>query len=388
MRLRRLLAAGAAGLAPAGGYAADLVMAVEPVDYVGVCNAFGTGYIAIPGTDACLSIGGYIEFDAWVYDQTSVGNYFDAARFVAGVVTNPSNPLSDKTGVVAGPLYMTDDYKTDWGFSTEAKLVLDTKSQTDLGVVEAKLELEVLSDNDDDTGAGEWRVVYFDKGHGAIGPLLFGYTDSTFAWTDAGLSLDGAINADPVVDQIRLSHTAGPWTFAFALEDPRDFYEGAKNATGDYPNLAFAASGDWKDAFVQAALGVTDRTSGTGWGAQLSGQLGSGTSPQLQVNLAYAENAPVYVGGDNCTGSCDDEGAWWSAMVSGQVNLSKTLSVNSTVSYLEGPSYHEFEAALGTGWAATKTSLLSLEVLYSDEDGADSVGVHGQLKTTFGNSSN
>ena len=32
---------------------------VRPVDYVRVCDAYGSGYFYIPGTETCLAIGGY-----------------------------------------------------------------------------------------------------------------------------------------------------------------------------------------------------------------------------------------------------------------------------------------------------------------------------------------
>ena len=374
MKLGTLLLATSAGVAPGFAHAADLVVGVAPIDYVGVCKADGSGFFLIPGTQTCLSIGGYLEFNAWIYDEKSVENIYGFG------INDKATPDAYGNFDVA-PLY--DDYKSNWGFSEETKVLLNSKAPSDLGTIETYARFVVNSDGT--TLANDKRLVTLDKAYGSIGPILFGYTDSIFAWQDAGLSLDGNINADPIVDQLQLSHTMGPWKVAFALEDPRDYFDTAKNATGDYPNLAFAASGTWQNAFVQAALGVTDRTSGIGWGAQLSGQLGSGTNPQIQLNLAYADNAPAYVGGTNCSGVCGNEGSWWSAMVSGQVNLSKTLSLNSTVSYLDGPSTYEWEAAVGTGWAPTGSSLLSLEVLYTDDDGADSFGVHGQLKTSFGN---
>lgn len=53
-----LLGASAAALAATGAQAADLPVAPEPVDYVRVCDAFGTGFFYLPGTETCLKIGG------------------------------------------------------------------------------------------------------------------------------------------------------------------------------------------------------------------------------------------------------------------------------------------------------------------------------------------
>jgi hypothetical protein len=61
---KSLLLGSAAGLmAVAGANAADLpVRAAAPaVDYVRVCNAYGTGFFFIPGTDTCLRVGGSVR---------------------------------------------------------------------------------------------------------------------------------------------------------------------------------------------------------------------------------------------------------------------------------------------------------------------------------------
>ncbi len=61
MKLKSLLFGSAAILAAGtGAQAADLPTA-EPVEYVRICDAFGTGYFYIPGTDTCLRIGGRVR---------------------------------------------------------------------------------------------------------------------------------------------------------------------------------------------------------------------------------------------------------------------------------------------------------------------------------------
>ncbi len=59
MKMKVILLGSAAAIAVTGVQAADLSMA-EPVDYVRVCDAFGTGYWYIPGTDRCIKIGGEV----------------------------------------------------------------------------------------------------------------------------------------------------------------------------------------------------------------------------------------------------------------------------------------------------------------------------------------
>ncbi|MBN9023365.1 MAG: porin [Rhizobiales bacterium] len=391
MRLTALLMASAAALVPSSLSAGELVLGVDPIDYVRVCDAFGSGYMYLPGSQTCLSVGAYLQFDAWFYDSRESQHFFNVADYLTGAVapgTDPSNPLAERSGVVAGYLYDTDDYAAAWTMSEEIKVTTIAQTQTDIGVVATYARLVVYNGIDptnSNDAAALSRAVTLDRAYAAIGPVFVGYYDSIFAYQAAALSLDANINADPQVDQFQLRHTVGPWGVAFALEDPRDWFTGASNITGDYPSLAAAFTGTWKSAYFQAAFGATDRTTGTGWGAQLSGSLGSGTQPQMQVNLAYSENAPVYVGGTNCTGACANEGAWWSAMLSGQVNVSKTLSLNATSSYLDGPGTYQWQAAGGIGWAPTGTALLSAELLYIDDAGSDSLSLHTQLKTSFGN---
>ncbi|MGO7024850.1 porin, partial [Rhizobium johnstonii] len=72
MNIRMVLLASAAAFAASTPVlAADAIVAAEPepVEYVRVCDAYGTGYFYIPGTETCLKIEGYIRFQVDVGDQ-------------------------------------------------------------------------------------------------------------------------------------------------------------------------------------------------------------------------------------------------------------------------------------------------------------------------------
>jgi hypothetical protein len=74
MNIKSLLLGSAAALvAVSGAQAADAIIAAEPepMEYVRVCDAFGTGYFYIPGTETCLKVGGRVRFDAWYGDVYS-----------------------------------------------------------------------------------------------------------------------------------------------------------------------------------------------------------------------------------------------------------------------------------------------------------------------------
>ncbi|RFC69149.1 MULTISPECIES: porin [Mesorhizobium] len=72
MNIKSLLLGSAAALvAVSGARAADAVEVVaepEPMEYVRVCDTYGTGYFYIPGTETCLRIGGYVRYDMSVGD--------------------------------------------------------------------------------------------------------------------------------------------------------------------------------------------------------------------------------------------------------------------------------------------------------------------------------
>ncbi len=56
MKLKSLLFGSAAVLAAGTGAQAADLPTVAPVEYVRICDAFGTGFYYIPGTDTCLKI--------------------------------------------------------------------------------------------------------------------------------------------------------------------------------------------------------------------------------------------------------------------------------------------------------------------------------------------
>src|SRR5678816_2170109 len=61
MKLKSLLFGSAAVLAAGTGARAADLPTVEPVEYVRICDAFGTGFFYIPGTDTCLKLSGYVR---------------------------------------------------------------------------------------------------------------------------------------------------------------------------------------------------------------------------------------------------------------------------------------------------------------------------------------
>ena len=72
-----------------------------------------------------------------------VQNYFDIAKYLSGATTDPSNPLSDVTGVVAGYSTRPTSYAAPWTFSEEIKVAFDAKTRSDFGVIETYARLVI-----------------------------------------------------------------------------------------------------------------------------------------------------------------------------------------------------------------------------------------------------
>ncbi|WP_350334535.1 porin [Coralliovum pocilloporae] len=66
-----VLGSAAALMTVAGAQAADLP--AEPVDYVRVCDAYGSGFYYLPGTDTCLRVGGRVRADYRYIDADTEG---------------------------------------------------------------------------------------------------------------------------------------------------------------------------------------------------------------------------------------------------------------------------------------------------------------------------
>ncbi|KSV62523.1 membrane protein [Sinorhizobium sp. GW3] len=159
MTIKSLLLGSAAALAAvSGAQAADAIVAAEPepMEYVRVCDAFGTGYFYIPGTETCLKIGGFIRF------QTSFGR--DAAD---------SRYNQEKFG---------GQSTSDWDSFSRAYISFDAKSDTEYGTLTGFFAAEFNADNDTDAGDS---LIDVDEAYIQLGGLKAGFF---YSWWDKGLN--------------------------------------------------------------------------------------------------------------------------------------------------------------------------------------------------------
>lgn len=78
MRLASLGLVALGSLPFSAAVAADLPVAPEPIDYVRICDAFGSRFFYLPGTETCLRVGGRIRTEARIQNFGDTPNNWDA----------------------------------------------------------------------------------------------------------------------------------------------------------------------------------------------------------------------------------------------------------------------------------------------------------------------
>jgi hypothetical protein len=132
MKIKSLLLGSAAALAAvSGARAADAVMmaAPEPVEYVRVCDAYGTGFFYIPGTETCLRFDGYMRYQIGAQDD----GYF--------LTYNPGT-YSPAGALIIPPGYYPQQRSDGWTKTVRARFNVDARSDTEWGTLRGYMRLQ------------------------------------------------------------------------------------------------------------------------------------------------------------------------------------------------------------------------------------------------------
>ena len=114
-----LLGSAAAMVAVSGAQAADaVVVEAEPVEYVRVCDAYGSGFFFIPGTETCIRFSGYVR-----------------TQFTKLNVDNDTQPT------------LNEYENTRW--TTRTRFDIDTRNETDWGTLRSLIRLQSNNAVDD-----------------------------------------------------------------------------------------------------------------------------------------------------------------------------------------------------------------------------------------------
>ncbi|WP_323689963.1 porin [Rhizobium sp. AN64] len=186
MNIKSLLIGSAAALAAvSGAHAADAIVAAEPepLEYVRVCDAFGTGFFYIPGTETCLKFGGYIRF------QTDF---------------NRGNGSS--AGTAAGGT-------SGWDSFTRAQFEIDTRTDTELGALRGFIGFRGNADN----GTASGSSVFVDQAFIELGGLKVG---KFYSWWDDDLNGETDIlSTNTLFNSIKYTYDAGSFQAAISVDE-------------------------------------------------------------------------------------------------------------------------------------------------------------------------
>ena len=328
MNIKSLLIGSAAAFAAvSGAQAADAIVAAEPepMEYVRVCDAFGTGYFYIPGTETCLKIGGYVRF------QVNVGE--EAAY------DNSGNPAYRAREIDGGP--------SDWDSGTQVYLTLDAKSDTELGTLTGYIALE--ADND-----GWASDVYTDEAYIQLGGFKAGLIYSNW---DKGINGEtDDLHGGNVFNSIQYIYEGGAFSALLSV-DELEYNIDHSNGVGVTGLVTAALGGVSIDL-----LGSYDTYNDEGAiRAILSADVGPGT---FQLGGVWASDVNAYY----------DE-AEWTVAASYAFKATEKLTITPAAQYWSDYGFRsgedQWRVGLTVGYGITQGLDLLATVNYTDVDGGD-----------------
>jgi len=151
MSIKSLLIGSVAALAAvSGARAADAVVAAdpEPVEYVRVCDAYGSGFFYIPGTETCLKISGYVRVQVGAENWQNAGDTWSYHYSNAATAT--------------------------WQGQVRGRVNFDARSDTEMGTLRSYLRLQATWVGGGDAG------VAMDQAYIQLGGLDMGYSESFY----------------------------------------------------------------------------------------------------------------------------------------------------------------------------------------------------------------
>jgi len=352
MKLKSLLFGSAAAMvAVTGAQAADLPIA-EPVEYVRICDAFGTGFYYIPGTDTCLRVGGRVRVEMhWVDADPPRGTS------IANTDRNFNNYTSRARGYVR----------------------LDARNQTDFGMLRANLGIYQTigpSNFGDSYAEGTTLETAFIQISNDMGTFTFGHASSFFDYW-ATYAYNTRIGTDdPTGEQTLMAYTfnvGNGVSASLSLEDSKSGHgrsAGAGLHGGNrYPDLVANIRVDqgWGSAQIMGALhevrgagpgvGDTDLGWAIGAGAEVAVP---GTAFSIGGQAGYSEGAAGYI----MSGSAGYGGIVAGTLTDGGYTAAGGVSLTSAWTVRGGIS-----ADFATNWTA------SISASYGDVDSAASSGI-------------
>ncbi len=333
MGIKGLFLGSAAALAAfSGANAADAIVAAEPepMEYVRVCDAFGTGYFYIPGTETCLKVGGRVRFDATYGDAYSVNN--------DGTYTN-----------------------------TRAELYMNSASDTEYGALKTSLvarfdynpryDVSTLDGNNTRTRIMEATI--------SLGGFQVGLADSLY---ESFVDYAGNVDSDDVIDygpsevnQISYTYKADNGFSAFvAVEDDGQIKHDHIGASSDWPNVSGGVKFD-NGTFMAALVGGYDESAEEGAiKARIGGKFGAFNAFIMGGWNTDGKTTNSYAPGDTYVGWGD-----WALWSGAGYEFSDKVSANVQVAYSDNKT---LSVVGNVQWTPIAGVLIMPEVAYTNWD--------------------
>lgn len=338
MKLKSLLLGSAAALvAFSGARAADAVIAEpEPVEYVRVCDAYGSGYFYLPGTETCLKVGGFVRYDIDFQsaDSLTTPDFDEAATF---------------------------------GKATVASIQLTAKSDTEMGVLEAFIDLRTthLSGYSEDNGD---NAATLDSAYISLGSLKMGKFSNAF---DGGIVGEGDSLGGNTGNSIAYTFASGGFDATVSLD-----HGAAQTETDFVPNVS-ANAGFSAGAFAVRAFGAYDQEEEEG-------------AVKLRIGADVTEGGRLEAAAAYATGvnySWDD--AEWTVALGYSQKVTDTVKIVANGQYWSDTNLDtagtpdKWTVGAMVDWTPVTNFLVRAQVYYTDNAGVDSTAGKIRFERSF-----
>ncbi|PPJ47165.1 porin, partial [Rhizobium sp. KAs_5_22] len=294
-------------------------------EYVRVCDAFGTGYFYIPGTETCLKIGGEVRATLQFGDA-----YDDNDNDAAGAVD-----------------------AEDWDTEVRARVTFEAKNDSEIGTIGSYIRLQAnTTEFDPDAASGNGAIV--EQAYITVGGFKVGYALSW--WDDVGIAGETDAFANETLFHLAsYTYSSDAFSAGLGINDLSDYY------AGEEVGVQAMASATLGVATV-TAYGVYDFGSEEG---ALSGYVSADVGPgTFELYGAYATGASVYATFSEWT-----VGAAYAFKATDKLTITPSVSYWGDVAFVDGDD--AWGAGLLAEYQLAEGLKASATVDYFDADGAD-----------------
>ncbi|NGO53479.1 porin [Allomesorhizobium camelthorni] len=377
MNIKSLLLGSAAALvAVSSARAADAVVIAEPepMEYVRVCDAYGTGFFYIPGTETCLKISGYLRYDIGI-----------------GLVGHQD--VSDKEDLSDG----VDDFNDTYYKRARFELRVDSRSETELGTLRTYAAIDFQYTTSAPGGITDASdAVGIPHAYIELGGFRIGKTDSlfsTFTGYAGGVLYDDFVSYGPFgTHQIAYTFTGGNgFSAAIALEEG----DGSSGASG-------LANEFTLDSYVPHVVGGVAWTQGWGGISAVAGYDANWSewAGKVRLDVNATEQLVLFIMGGYKSGADEDflgiagadrpnyYGSWsgdYAVWGGGTFTVSEKAKINVQLSYDEDEN---FAALANVNYTLVPGLVITPEISYvdnldDDDDDGDEIGGFLRFQRSF-----